>query len=348
MIEAWTIVRHGLSVLNALFSVAIWHWQNARERSRGQTFFAVRVEPGFAETGVGQAIVKEFRRRLWWWSLAGAAACVLIPPELAAATGFMIAMLAGALAYALANRRTRREAAAAAEPTVRVASLAADDGPETLWLGVVDWLAMLVPPVAPAATLLFLALHGHHVPLPVFVGLMAGLMCLTNQWALRYRARSSDWAPTPGASRKYRTYLGAQTAFVLTFVTLQFCAHALTRFNGSGTWLRDLNVFSDSLWSLPAWALALVFAWRMRSWLTKHVATESSDPMPDACWKWGRIYFNPSDPALVVPRRTGLAQAYNWARPWVWVAGGAYTVVTIAVFVRLAGMAMLIDRQWPK
>jgi uncharacterized membrane protein len=86
----------------------------------------------------------------------------------------------------------------------------------------------------------------------------------------------------------------------------------------------------------------------MRSWLTKHVATESGDPMPDACWKWGRIYFNPSDPALVVPRRTGLAQAYNWARPWVWVAGGAYTVVTIAVFVRLAGMAMLIDRQWPK
>ena len=345
MIEAWTIARRGLSVLTAILSVAIWHWQNARERSRGKTFFAVRVEPGFPETGAGQAILKEFRWRLWWWSLAGAAAFALIPPELAFVTGFSIAWLAGSAAFALANRRTRREAAAAAEPTVRVASLAADDGPETLWLGVVDWLAMLVPPAAPAATLLFLALHGHHVPLPVFVGLMAGLMCSANQWALRYRARSSDWAPTPGASRKYRTYLGALPASVLAFVTLQLCVSVLMGLNGTSAWLRHLGMFSYSLWSIPAWALALVCAWRMRFWLTTHLATESSDPMPDACWKWGRIYFNPSDPALVVPRRTGAWQAYNWARPSVWVAGGTYTVVTIAVFVRLVGAAMLIGRQ---
>jgi hypothetical protein len=134
----------------------------------------------------------------------------------------------------------------------------------------------------------------------------------------------------------------------LAFITLQLCVSVVMGFNGAGAWLRNLNTFSDSLWSLPAWALALVCAWRMRSWLNKHVATESGDPMSDACWKWGRIYFNPSDPALVVPRRTGIAQAYNWARPWVWVAGGGYTVAMIAVFVRLAGMAMLIDRQWPK
>ena len=45
---------------------------------------------------------------------------------------------------------------------------------------------------------------------PVFFGLILGLMCAGNQWALRFRARSSDWAPTAAASHKYRTYLGVK------------------------------------------------------------------------------------------------------------------------------------------
>lgn len=356
MMETWKIVDRGLSFLVAFLPAAVWHWQTARGLSRGQTLFAARVEPGFAETGAGQAILKQFRWHLWSWSLAGAAASTLLPVDLAEPLGPMISMLAGSVAYALANRRTRREAAAAAEPTVRVASLAAEARRETAWLGVVDWLAMLVPPAAPAATLLFLACHWHQTLtdavaapgiLPVCLGLMIGLMCSATQWALRFRARSSDWAPTQGASRKYRTYLGALHAFVLPFITLQLCIRVVMPFKGTVAWLSLLDMPTYFLGSIPAWVAVLVCATGMRFWLTKHLATQCSDPMSDSCWKWGRIYFNPGDPALVVPRRTGVGPAFNCARPSVLVGGIVFTAFSIVVLVRVVGVMMLVGPHWP-
>jgi hypothetical protein len=337
MIEFLTIVNRGLSVMASLLPAVIWHWMTARGHSRGQTFFGARVQLGFVESTNGQATLREFRWRLWSWSAAGVAAAMLIPVHLAALTGSMIGSLAGSAAFALANRRTQREAEAAANSTVRVASLVAENEAEAFWLGVVDWLAMLVPPVAPAATLMVLALHWSQVPFhgaaavfPVFFSLISGLMCTANQWALRFRARSSDWAPTQGASHKYRTYLGAMQALVFTFITCQLCVFVLMQFKSPVAFLRHVDMPTYFLVSLPAQAVWLVCVWRMRFWLTNHMTTESCDPMADTCWKWGCVYFNPSDPALVVPLRTGVGQSFNCARPSVWIAGGAVTSLTIA------------------
>jgi uncharacterized membrane protein len=56
--------------------------------------------------------------------------------------------------------------------------------------------------------------------------------------------------------------------------------------------------------------------------------------MADSCWKWGSVYYNPEDPAIVVPLRTGMGQSFNCARPSVWVVGGAVMALTIVSLVQ--------------
>jgi uncharacterized membrane protein len=356
MIEFLTIVNRGLSVIASVLPAVIWHWMTARGHSRRQTFFGARIKSEFIESDTGQAILKEFRWRLWSWSVAGAAVSLLIPLGLGALAGSLIGSLAGSVAFALANRRTRLEAEVNANSTLRVAPLLAESEAGAPWLSALDWLAMLVPPVVPAATLMLLCLHWSQLPaefhrgggiFPAFFGLILGLMCTANQWALRFRARSSDWAPTQVASHRYRTYLGAMQAFVFAFITCQLCALELMQLNGAVPFMRHLGMDTYFLVSFPAQALWLIFIWRIRFWLTNHLATQSSDPMPDSCWKWGCIYFNPSDPALVVPLRTGIGQSFNCARPSVWVAGGAVTLLTIASLAQSVGLLTHISRHFP-
>jgi hypothetical protein len=92
-------------------------------------------------------------------------------------------------------------------------------------------------------------------------------------------------------------------------------------------------------------AFVLVLALKWRHWLTSHQAKHSGDPMSDACWKWGFFYFNPSDPALVVPGRTGIGQSFNCARPSVWVVGGAIAVPPAVQLIRFS--RRVPDTNWP-
>jgi uncharacterized membrane protein len=43
------------------------------------------------------------------------------------------------------------------------------------------------------------------------------------------------------------------------------------------------------------------------------------DHTPDAAWKWGLVYYNPDDPALIVERRIGIGYTLNFANRWSWV-----------------------------
>ena len=187
---------------------------------------------------------------------------------------------------------------------------------------------MLVPPVIPAATLIFLATRGGQTLVggsgagelfQISFWLVIGLMCAANQWALRFRARTGDWADNPAASHKFRTYLGVMQASVFTFIGGRLCVFIATQ--GQPIYFR-ITLAAEALW--------LVFVWRIHFWLRKHLARDSSDPMPDACGKWGSFYFNPGDSALVVPMGTGVGQSFNFARPSVVLAFGFFTVMFVA------------------
>jgi len=372
------VLPYASAALLPVIGAAIWNWVPARKQTRGSTFFGATVTAGFGESSAGVTILRQFRRRLWTWALAGTALCMvgiaLVPrawqpvysdgptPSSVICTGdcdgsriehremaiqgYVVAagtwaMLGAMVAFVLGNRRTRREAAAPAEPTVRIASLAVEDETESRWVGFVDWLAMLGPPAIPAATLIFLAIYRHQASpvlsrrfdvLSTFYGLVVGLCFGTaNQWALRFRTRSSDWAPTAAASRKYRTYLGANLAFVFGFIVWQLCSMIVMGYSGTVPWLRPFRTPVHLLMLLEL--LLPVFAGAMWLWLKRHVATESSDPMADKYWKWGYIYFNPEDSALVVPLRAGVGFSHNFARASVWWVGGAVVAVTMAMLV---------------
>ncbi len=42
------------------------------------------------------------------------------------------------------------------------------------------------------------------------------------------------------------------------------------------------------------------------------------DHTPDAAWKWGLVYYNPDDPALIVEKRIGIGYTVNLANRWSW------------------------------
>jgi len=50
-------------------------------------------------------------------------------------------------------------------------------------------------------------------------------------------------------------------------------------------------------------------------------------------WRWGGlVYYAPEDRALLVPKRSGLGQTFNWTRPSAWIL----LVVTLAVPAAIA------------
>jgi hypothetical protein len=357
---------------------AVWNWVPTRKQTRGNTFFGARVAPEFRDSSAGVAILRQFRRRLWAWTFAGAALCVLgialVPedqppvfsdgptPNSVVCSGdcngslsehrevtihwlvtgaAVLGGLAPLIAFALGRRRTLREATALAEPTIRTASLAFEDEPVPWWVGFVSWLAILGPPLIPAATLVFLALHWYQTPyfsrpdslVTAVYGLVLGLCFGTaNQWAFLFRARSSDWAPTAAASHKYRTYLGAMLAFVFGFMAWQMCWPVVVSYSDRVTWLRPFNRIAPT--PIAVVFLLLLCAGGMHFWLRRHVATESGDPMADRYWKWGYFYCNPEDSALVVPARAGIGFSYNYAHSSVQWVSAAVVMATVAMLVQ--------------
>ncbi|HEX3543077.1 MAG TPA: DUF5808 domain-containing protein [Candidatus Acidoferrum sp.] len=57
---------------------------------------------------------------------------------------------------------------------------------------------------------------------------------------------------------------------------------------------------------------------------------------PETAWK-GSIYSNPSDPALLVPKRFGVGYTLNFGNPWSWAVLAFVLLMGVAVpFVLLA------------
>jgi uncharacterized membrane protein len=52
----------------------------------------------------------------------------------------------------------------------------------------------------------------------------------------------------------------------------------------------------------------------------KPTAPENGNFEKDAHWKAGFIYWNPNDPAILVPKRFGIGCTLNFANKWSWIA----------------------------
>jgi hypothetical protein len=199
-------------------------------------------------------------------------------------------------------------------PGVRVATLGPDSRPISPWLMFLEWFGMVAPVAIPVVSAVVLCMNVGHVRYPWFcfggvsLALVFGILPAGTQAALRFGARSSDWAPDPADSRRYRALLGAQVVAAFIHSIAVICILSLM----IGLTANN-NMPRFFLVSFPLQAVLLIFVFRVRAWLVRHTAEESMDPMPDACWKWGWYYSNPSDPAVVVPLRSGPGCSFNFA-----------------------------------
>ena len=54
-------------------------------------------------------------------------------------------------------------------------------------------------------------------------------------------------------------------------------------------------------------------------------------PNEEECWKWGFIYYNPTDSRIFLPKRTGLGFTLNFAKPI-----SIFIILTIVLIIALA------------
>jgi uncharacterized membrane protein len=62
-------------------------------------------------------------------------------------------------------------------------------------------------------------------------------------------------------------------------------------------------------------------------------STAPHDSTPDARWYGGLLYYNPSDAAVLVPKRFGLGWTLNFARPASWIYLAAILLFCLALIV---------------
>lgn len=201
---------------------------------------------------------------------------------------------------------------------------------QSLGLRFVAWIAMIIPVAAPvtAGSLLVsnwpqyaARTHPKLIALQMcaacFVLLTAGL-----QFALQYCVRSSDWAATPEASLRYRTYLGLNLGLVSLWQ-----GHLL-----GPPLLRRLDRGDVLILGIPV----LIVTLGLLSWVRYQLQERSDSPKPDP--RTNFFYYNPGNPAWVVPGRSGSGFNLNHARPPVWVLDVLFAGILVGLLnvVRLA------------
>ncbi len=141
------------------------------------------------------------------------------------------------------------------------------------------------------------------------------------------RARSAETADWTARFR--RANLRMIVAMGWTISAL-FCVLSLNPYLASG----------DRL-AIPVWlilgavlAVAAAFLWpiiRLSQRLSQEPGS-GSDGTPDECWKFGQIYYNPNDPALMVEKRFGVGYTINFGNRASWLVFG---LLLLVIFVPL-------------
>jgi uncharacterized membrane protein len=335
-------------ILLIILQTALWDWQTNKQLARRNMFFGARVGPEFIASVQGDSILKRFRLGIWLLSFATVLACILLfwrnslEPEPVAKSvlfAFFVPMIGNLIMFALANRATRREADVLSEPSIRTAALFIEQDESSTWLTVLDWLGILFPISMPLVTIAIVIVYWHQFPqndsplMELRENLLMGVFAIFpagTYFALRFRARSSDWAPNPRASRRYRTSLALMISCVFSFVIFKSCWLSVMPLLRSGP-LGEMNTYFR--FSFPAFICLFLVVLGMRIYQRKNLARGSSDPMPDHFWKWGYFYYNPADSALVVPLRSGTGFSFNHASRAVWFVEAIAIAVTLYTFI---------------
>jgi len=373
-------------ILALLACTRLWMtgWQ-----SGSASFYGVRVDPEFERSHEASKIDTGYTHQVLWLTAAMIALAAAIVPMLASVNPPRWApfeMLALILAHTLGMQgfywRARQKVLPFAAPleTSRIVDLTCFVELSLAWkLGY--WTAVLFPLCLLAATALYLHAHFSLIPLPTNLrggfgqiipqhlpwtkGTVYGiykplvrsaLMNLTAilvAYAFNFRSRISEWGIDSKPRWTYRKLLMSRLVILQWLTTLHTVLNALRPLAGTEAFPMAYSHFLllSLLWSV----LWLVVSLLLLVTLYRKRPRGAADSAPDRSWKFGQYYFNPQDPALIVPTRFGIGHTLNLGHPlgWAMPVVGALAIASIWVGPNYISLRQLSTRQshlrsaWP-
>jgi uncharacterized membrane protein len=334
--DAWMLLVLPLSIALMFNWLPLWR--------RSSVWFGVTVAPDFRNTPEARRVLRQYRVEMWALSLA---ASILL---WAGVRGSMVWMLAagpllqtlGAVA-AFARGRNSTRPYAQHPAGSRTATLAA--APEHFPGGP---FAMVVPYAVLAGVAVFLHANWQHLPgrFPIHWGiegspdrwaqrnwrgvdgpLLAGFLVIALMHALGYMIQAASprgrMAGTAEWTARFRR------ANLRMIVGMGWMLAALFGVLALNPYLASGDALAIPVWLVLAAILAVTAAFL---WPIIRISQEpgsGSDGTPDECWKLGQLYYNPSDPALIVEKRFGVGYTINFGNRAAWLLVGLLALIIL-------------------
>ncbi len=307
--------------------------------ARPDLFFGVTVDPAFRNTDEARRILRHYRIALWISAIAaGTLDLVLHRPVVA-----LILLVIGICCAQVASHRSALIHAATRSTTIEVdLSASREHIPGGL-------LTALLPLIVLLGLGLWAVPHVDQLPsrLPVHWGFSGpnrwviassrAIIVLLAQHAficlvliasalgvLHWSRRISISGPSAAPERQFRrrTVLLILTAEYFTILPPVFS-------------LLQAPALAMKVWSVAlivvivAFVISLMHAGQGGARLMATGQGPIGDRTADARWIGGLLYFNPTDPALLVEKRMGIGWTVNFGNPWSWVPLIAVAVIVV-------------------
>jgi len=335
MADLWIVWACLLPIALLLNWLPLWR--------RSNLWFGVTVAPDFSDTPEARRVLRRYRIEMW---AVSAVAWVLVWAGFRGESAWMLAAgptlqaLGAAVAFARGRSRTRPYAQ---HPTgERTATLAESEklpgGP----------VAIVVPYALLAGVGVFL--HVNWQRLPSRFPIHWGITGTADRWAER------GWRGVDGP------LLAGLLVIALLHVpgAMIVAASPRGRMAGTAEWTArfrhaNLRMIVAMGWTLaalfgvlalnpylatgdtlaaPLWLMVLVVLAVTAGfiWPIIRISQEpgsGSDGTPDECWKFGQIYYNPNDPALMVEKRFGVGYTINFGNRAAWLLIGLLALIIL-------------------
>lgn len=327
-------------------------------RTRPDLFFAVTVDPGFPETESGRGILHVYRWLIVAITVimlaAQLAAGVLLarphPGAIAAITFAQVILLNVAMVYA----RSRTLAFASTPSPVRESNLARPQlalpgglgialGPLAI-LAVISVLAWVRWDSLPARVPIHFGPSGpdqwitRNVAnvagfLLVHVGMVASFLAM-QFWMVKSMRRihaQGDLSHSEDRFKRLSLLLLQAAAY---FVVVPPAVIFLTS-DENHVLFRALPWIVGGFVGFTFLCIVLMLWWGQgggRMAVPAAPGAPTGDATPDDCWKFGIVYYNPDDPAVMVEKRFGIGQTLNFARVQSWMLVALILVPIIATY----------------
>jgi len=293
-------------------------------------FFGVTVDPEFLRTEDARRILWRYRRPIIVMTVLCIAALWLVVPRLSGPAAPLAAsalVFLGVSVAIVSMARATSHVRPFAKPLSPIRTVSVIPRKRTLPGG---WLPLFGPMLIVGTARWLLLTKRESMPPEVYRAALALLLVpfvwnalgMWVAWLATFRIRQINpggpAANEESVDRRSKYWLRLLLAY---FNTVLFVAMALAvaRITTAAAGPRFVVIMWASLVVLAT--IALAYLVKRRRFALDTSGMTVGDSTPDACWKWGFIYYNPDDPAFVVETRAGRGGCdLNFGNKWSWVA----------------------------